>query len=290
MDIDYRKPSAELVLDLIMRDNPDFPFALTPDNCLLGRPTAFSEANNFRNTSISVNPKASSGYTGAMNVRYRRLGMAQLFPKGTVILDEWYPTSPIPVAELCRMINTKYGTSLTPTDFASTAFNNTNGVITTNANSQSLAFVGQLKIDRRVGERPVDTLIPEIAPSVAQINYGFEPSLDSLDIANRLSYGVDFGKFAATLETVTTLRTIPVDTTWREIIRYLGQVVGASYDLDVDVVNRGGFNRARIIRYVIPNVNVLSANSEDFNRVAVISLPADGTGWFKGTFLLHYRV
>lgn len=287
MDIDYRKPSSQLVLDLIARDNPDLPFVLTLDNCILGAARTMTPVG-IRNTVLSVNPKSASGYIGALNVTYRRLEIATLFPQGRVYLDEWTPSSPILIAEVCDMINRKYGTALQPSDFSTTSITNSTGNKTITVSGTSRAFIGSLTVVRNVGERPVDTLVPATVDAAPRLVADVVPAIEADNLADFRTYGIDFSRFSGLLASFTTLTTFPVNSATRELIAYMGLCVGEDYSLDRPVASRGGFGGARIIRYVLPNINVPEAN-QDYSAVAVIRLPANNNGWFAGQFLLHYN-
>lgn len=288
MDIDYQKPTAELVFDLINRDNSDLPFPLTVDNCVLGKPQTFSQAGNFRNTRISVNPKPGSGYIGAFNVTYRRLLPMQLFPNGRAQLDDWSPNSTIPTSEWVVWLNQKYGLKLAPTDFSTTSFNAVVGSKTIAFAATCPAFTGTFYINRQRLERPVDTLIPEVTTNVGQLIAGVPAGPDNDNVADFITYGIDASRFADMFSamSVTTKLTV-TNSRHAELVDYMGMVAGESYNLALPATVRGGFDGCSMTRYALPNVNVPEANSTDYTHVVII--PAIANGWFVGRFLLHYR-
>lgn len=294
MDIDFNAASADLVFALIKRDNPNLPFVLTKDNCTLGLPQVYTATGDFRNTKISVNPKKDSGYQGPFYVTYRRLVPVTLFPSAQPILNEWYDpnTGAIPVDTWLGWLNAKYGTKLVAADVTATTYGNANvaGSYTMSFNTKCPAFVGTFTIVRSNIKKPLSQQIPEITTNIAQLTTGVPMNASANDVADLLTYGADFSSWASTLNTFTTLQAFPQTQTALQIASYMASVSGRSIDGAVAVATKYGLNGARIIRYALPNANVPEANSDDYNYVAVITPPASGDCWFKGRFLLHFKV
>lgn len=294
MDIDFQKTSAELVFDLIKRDNPNLPFVLTKDNCTLGRPQTYTATGDFRNTRVSVTPKANVGYQGPFYVTYRRLVPVTLFPASQPILSDWYDpnTGAIPVDTWLGWLNARYGTKLQAADVTATTYGNGNtaGTFSMSFAATCPAFVGTFNVVRSNIKKPLDQQIPELTTTIAQLTAGVAMGSTVNDIADLLTYGADFSKQSATLNAMTTLQTVPQTNEFQRVGAYMAAVSGRSIQWEAAVANKYGMAGARIIRYALPNVNVPEANSDDYNYVAVITPPASGDCWFKGRFLLHYKI
>lgn len=303
MDIDYRKPSAELVFDLINRDNPQLPFKLVSSTTLLGKPSVLTVPADFvtpvttgRNTKISFSPKDASGYLGSAVVNYRRLDPTRLFPQGKVIVDGWSnDPSYLTVATVLGWINAKYGTALVMADVASqtgwgnAATKNTAQTVTLAFAATCPAFVGTFTIDRRAAKQPINQLVPDTTANILQLSAGVTPGPAADNVADWLTFSGDFSKFSTYLATLTALTTLPASLKVQELIKYMGLLTGLPLDISVAATTRNGMAGCRAIKYALPNVNVPEANSVDYNNVVVITPPAAG-GWFVGRFLLHYKV
>lgn len=76
----YNKPSAELLYDLINRDNPGLIAPLSSENViLLSGPTAINLGTFGRNTKATFNAIAGKGFSGRIEVMYDRINLANLY-------------------------------------------------------------------------------------------------------------------------------------------------------------------------------------------------------------------
>jgi len=293
MDLDYRKTSAELVFDLINRDNPQLPVKLTPDNCRLGVPAAIT-GQGIRNTQISVMPKGNSGYMATTVLTYRRLSSDVLFQQGVPVIDDYATPADltgvnIKVESAMRWINQKYGTMFIPADSDRAAVPNTvqTGYIW-NFPASNLAWIGSFRWNRKATKKPVSEQVPASTPLLLTLVSGVAPG-DQKPMADFMTYGTDFSKFTALLQSLTTLQVLPATAQAKDLVSYMGLVAGRKFNAYAPASMEGGLQDARCIKYALPNVNVPEANSTDYNNVVVITPPAAG-GWFVGKFLLHYKV
>jgi len=294
MDLDYRKTSAELVFDLINRDNPQLPYKLTPDNCRLGVPAAIT-GQGIRNTQISVMPKAGSGYMATTVLTYRRMSSDVLFQQGVPIIDDYATPSDmngaaIKVESAMRWINQKYGTNFIASDAD-------RAVVTAALGTAYIwgfpatnpAWIGSFRWNRKATKKPVSEQVPATTPALLTLVSGVAPGGNPDNLADFMTYGADFSKFSALLQTLTTLRVLPATAMAKDLVGYMSLVSGRKLNAYVDAATKFGMQDARCIKYALPNVNVPEANSTDYNNVVVITPPAAG-GWFVGKFLLHYKV
>lgn len=297
MDLDYRKKSSELVYDLINRDNPNLPAPVSPDNCRLGTPIAIA-ADGIRNTRIPVMALDGGFYMGSTSVTYRRLSQIDLFKQGRPIIEDYLlpadygsgGASYVHINAALRWINNRYGTNLVPGDSDRTQVPNAvQSAAIFNFPTSNPAWVGAFYWDRRATKKPVSEQIPELTPNVIVPVSGVASGVKHRNLADFMSYGADFSRFKDLLQTFTTTTTLAANAANRELINYLGIVVGRPLNLDVAGSVENGMGSCRIIRYALPNANYPEANSADYNYAAVI-LPPSGGGWFAGRFLLHYKV
>lgn len=278
MFLDYRKPSNELVIDLINRDNPDLPTPLTLDNCKLGLPVAFVEGGGgWRNTIITVMFNDSSIYMGPLQVRYRRLTPNELFPGGRVLIDHYRESGIIPEQEYVDLINDKYGTAIHPDEL--TNFNMGNSVHTGSISfvATCRAYVGSIPYSR------VQALIPINVPVSDPVSdWLVAQPVGSIDYSPVL-FGADFTPFDHLIKAVG--NTFQNRVEGRLLERVMSEYSGTLYG------DRGNkpfnTNTIRATIYKLPNNSAPNANVE-YDNVMVIT-PLNANSWLKGTIHLHYN-
>lgn len=76
----YTEDSKQTLLNLIMRDNPGLPFALTPENVIVEAITSVAPGptNGQRNTSARIRGVQGSGFTGSVVVYYNRIDLTKV--------------------------------------------------------------------------------------------------------------------------------------------------------------------------------------------------------------------
>lgn len=297
MDLDYRKKSSELVYDLINRDNPQLPVPVSPSNCKLGTPVAIA-ADGIRNTRIPIMALDGGFYMGSASVTYRRLRQDDLFHQGYPIIEDYLlpadygangPTY-AHINAVVRWVNNRYGTGFVPEDANIAQVSNAVAKQAIfNFPAANPAWVGAFFWDRRATKKPVSEQVPEVTPTMLTLATGVAPGTKPSNIADFMSYSADFTRFKDFLHGFTASTAMPTSLPARELITYLGAVVERRLSLDIGAQTEPGMAQTHIIRYALPNANVPEANSKDYNYVAVITPPSNGS-WFIGRFLLHYKV
>jgi len=296
MDIDYKKPVNELVVDLINRDNPQLPFPIKHDECFFGTPTAWSAAGDFRNTEVNVTPRSNSPYIGGFKVRYRRLRMQTLFPEN-IVFDDWYASASqtIPVSEYLAVLNRRTGLQLKWQD---TTFASATQLITVyrdqvngggvNMHANNLAFTGALA-GKFVGKYPVDFHVP--ADANVLVHWDGVPRDETDALRRYTAYGHDFSAFSDYLETWSTSspRTLlATDPDLVNFVQYIADATGQPFHLNAngDAFDLSG---AFGLRAVLPSGTPVGANGDDFNRVVSIYRSTKLTNMPDQLFL-HYKV
>lgn len=292
MFLDYRKPTIELVVDLINRDNPDLPFPIVANECFLGTPVAWSAAGNFRNTEINVTPRPNSPYIGGFKVRYRRLLISSLIPDGRVTHDEWYlNTGGIPIADFLAIFNKRTGMSLTPKDVAQTVMaiypqSPTTGSAMAMA-ATNLAFTGTV-MNYGVPRYPTDIHVPAVTTGL--FHWDGVPRNEADPLRRYTTYGHDFSAFSEYLETWNTgsPKTLAAtDLDLLNLIEYLATITGLPFDLGPETTPYGLLS-AFGLRYVLPSTAGFF-NSDDFNRCVLIYRSSKLTN-VPDVLYLHYKV
>lgn len=294
MDIDYKKPVDQLVVDLINRDNPQLPFPIKYDECFFGLPTTVSvPAGEFRNTEVSVTPRPNSPYIGAFKVRYRRLRMQTLFPDG-VWFDDWYIGQNLLITEVLPVINQRTGmqlkvadTTLVPTSYFYTGLT---GAMSLAMHANNLAFTGTLSV-KYAGKYPTSYHIP--ADVNMLVHWDGVPRDETDPLRRYTVYGHDFSAWGDYLETwsVSSAKNFAtIDSDLISLVQYLADITGQPFNLS----NNGDswdLYGALALRKVLPTGAAVwpGVNEVDYNRVVSIYRSAK-TGNMPDQLFLHYKV
>ena len=291
MFLDYRKPTNELVVDLINRDNPDLPFPIKANECFIGSPVIWFATGNFRNTEVSITPRSNSPYIGAFKVRYRRLTLGQLLPDGKVIHDDWYANASIPIATWLVAFNRRTGMSLTPSDVGQTAQTvypvSPNNSMTLSMSAGNLAFVGSC-VNFYVAKYPTDVHVP--AAITPLFHWDGVPRNEADPLRRYTTYGHDFSAFSDYLETwsVSIAKSlVATDLDLLNLLEYISTITGQQFDMGLEATP-GGMVGSFGMKYVLPAVNDYF-NSEDYNRCVIIYRSSKLTN-VPDQFYLHYKV
>ena len=289
MFLDYKKPTGELVVDLINRDNPDLPFPIKADECIFGTPTVWSAAGNYRNTELTITPRPNSPYIGGFKVRYRRLMLNSLLPD-YIWFDDWTVQNNIPTADFLVVFNRRTGMALTAKDIANSVVSiypfSTNASAM-NAAPTNLAFIGNTN-HRFLPRYAVDTHVP--ATINALVHWDGVPRNEADPLRRYTTYGHDFSAFSDYLETwstVTPKTLLATDLDLINLIDYIATVTGQPFDLGPDTTP-GGLLSAFGLRYVLPNL-VEFTNNDDYNRCVIIYRSSKLTN-MPDRLYLHYKV
>lgn len=109
--IPLNKPSEELVIDLINRDNPDAHLKAT--KVLLQDPVVNEGEGETLNTRVVVKARKNSGYRDSQEVKFDRLNLADLLRNVNVFVNVHNPKN---TAELLVELNKQIGTKLAASD------------------------------------------------------------------------------------------------------------------------------------------------------------------------------
>lgn len=281
MFLDYRKPSKELVIDLINRDNPNLPFPITYENCNIVSPVAVNEPSKygFRNTEVTIVPHDKVNWRGPTRVAYRRLEAKDLFPGGKVLLTDYSANTTIAKAEYIDSINDKYGTCIDLSELTSVAIastvHNGNFVFTTGC----LAYVGNIPYSRLQPLIPISSKIPNIVNDwlptqpVGGVDY------------TAVLYAADFTPFDHLIEGAgNTFQNNQFAQPLCEVMSVISGVKfgpGTSRPMDTASI------RATI--YTLPNSTIpsLSLANTKYSKVMLI-MPLNANSWLKGSLYLHF--
>lgn len=282
MFLDYRKPSKQLVVDLINRDNLNLPFPIGYDNCTFGTPLAVNNPTlyGFRNTLVTVYPNTPDTYRGPVRIAYRRLEPKDLFPNGRVMLDMYIPSGNMNKDIYVPYINEKYGTMIAMDEI-------TSGAISQSAHSSSigvspacLSLVGNIAFTRVTAKIPISRVVPDPLPEFVNIQNS------SVDNYWNVLRSVDFTPYVHLLGSLGNSFETPQGRFMLDVmsivdgIRFTNDTVNKPYNLHYNFVRR--------VVYTLPNVNVPQARA-GFNRV-IRMYPTNASSWLKGDVLLHYNV
>jgi hypothetical protein len=292
MFIDYKKPTGELVADLINRDNPDLPFPIKANECFFGTPVAWSAAGNFRNTEMTITPRSNSPYIGGFKVRYRRLALQSLLPDNAMVwFDEWYATAVVLLSDVLAALNKRTGLSLVEADTTSFAsfqvYGNTTSRSYLTMNAKNPAFTGQITCGF-LARYPTDLHVPAAPPML--VHWDGVPRNEADPLRRYATYGHDFSAFSDYLETwsTSTAKALnPTDLDLLNLVEYIATITGQPFDLGADTTP-GGLLSAYGLRYILPNASGYF-NSDDYNRCVILYRSSKLTN-MPDILYLHYKV
>lgn len=292
MFLDYRKPTNELVVDLINRDNPQLPFVIKANECFIGTPEIWSAAGNYRNTEVSITPRPNSPYIGAFKVRYRRLDIGSLVSGAQIIHDDWYANNGnVPIVDFLVAFNRRLGTALVPKDVVQVGMpvypQNPSLTSTLSMHITNLAFNGSV-VNKYVAKYPTDVHVP--AAVTPLFHWDGVPRNEADPLRRYTTYGHDFSAFSDYLETwsVSIAKSlVATDLDLLNLLEYISTITGQQFDLGPDTT-AGGLGGGFGIRYVFPAVNDYF-NSEDYNRCVILYRSTKLTN-VPDMLYLHYKV
>lgn len=282
MYIDYNKPTRELLLDLINRDNPQLDYPVTLDNCKISSPTAvtpFTDEYGYRNTVVTIvyTGEAAAAYVGPVKLHYRRLVPGELFPGGRVIVDHYRASGNIPKLEYIQQINDRYGLSLDPSDISSGDMGNHVHVGNITLAATCPAFVGVIPYSRISPAVPISAKIPAVLANWEHSQTSGNMSYLPLLFAN------DFTPFDHLIKAVgNTFQNIAVSELLRKVMSDISGV-----DFSNASPRPFNTNTIRATIYSLPHASAPKANSE-YRSVMVIT-PLNAASWLKDEIYLHYN-
>ncbi len=280
MFLDYRKPSKELVIDLINRDNPNLPFPITYENCNIVSPVAVNDPSvfGFRNTEATIVPHDNVNWRGGTKIAYRRLEAKDLFPGGRVLFGDYVSSATISKEVYLEAINNDYGTKLTLEEISSSDIQSTIHDGNLSFSTSCLAFSGLIPYSRLKAPIPLGIKLPNILPDWAPCQE------DGGKDYTPVLYGVDFTPFDHLIEGAgNTFQNVQFASPLIDVMNLYSSVKfgpSSTRPLDSSTV------RATIYDLPSSENSLLLANVQ-YSKVMVIT-PANGNSWLKGAMYLHY--
>jgi hypothetical protein len=309
----YKKPSKELVYDLINEANPQLALPVTQSNVGLGTPTAITGTSwPANNTKITLSPAPGTGdFIGRQEVNYRRLDLSALF-RGQVILIKKFKSTAGSVTgtlmytlyQLLGDINTRYGMNLTEDDLTNVNILRGNVLedgqytttVTVSTKATSLGYTGTFQLKWLNTKQSLEDMITVRELSGRLVPGGNDFSGEHTDVLTMAGYGLDVSQ--AWVQTGSTwngtawAKTNIVAGSYPPIVLMLNSV-NAKCGTDYKITSGGnsqttpgefaGFTWQCV---VLPNANFPDANSTDFNRLFIF-YPPDNCPWAAGELYLH---
>lgn len=163
MRTDYRKPSEEIILDLINGYNSQYTSTFGIDkihgkDVVIGVPYAI----NDEDTRITVTPKLTAPYIDPFSFTYRRVNLNELLRKNKDITFRTTEAGFLRVSEFIGKINERWGVNLGPNDYVDDGVFVVQGsydtIMVVRANHNSLVWTGSIAIRLTTGV-PLDSVI-----------------------------------------------------------------------------------------------------------------------------------
>jgi hypothetical protein len=158
--IDYKRPPAELVIDLINKDNGT---KFTTEQITFGIPKL--TLNGRHNTEVIVKATARSYFTGQTKLKYNRVDIADI-PGDRSTVFEINTSIETQLSDLIPAIDARYDLALTPEDYVNIplpaigAGVNEQDVVILKAALTSLVFINELNLQiTRAGQVLLSTVI-----------------------------------------------------------------------------------------------------------------------------------
>lgn len=314
----YKKPSPELVFDLINEANPSLDIPLTPTNVQLGKPVALTAAPwPAANTEIEVSAApGTTEYTGKKTLSYRRLEFASLWRGQTIQIEKYIDvtgmssgTAVFTVHQLLGDINQQYGVNLTVSDVNNTVI--TRGslgpdgqytrTVTASARSDSLGYTGTFQLVWKNAKQSLQDMV-----TVRELNGRLYPggndfSGEHKDVLHCAGFSIDITAtfreiwpgFGATALSDSNISSYPqLEPVIQAALTMVNAKCGTNYQRSAAgsyLTTPGDF--AGFLRFsnrILPNTLFPETNSTDFNRCMIIPAPND-CPWGTGNLYLHYN-
>lgn len=311
----YSKPSKEMVFDLINEANPTLTIPVTMVNVTLGTPVAIggvSWPNN--NTSIVASPMAGvSDYIGRQTLTYRRLDLGALFRGQQVQINKFKSTTNstsgsvmYTVYQLLADINSRYGLNLTQDDIVDGNIQRGSTLeggqytttVTVAAKATSLGYTGTFQLKWLNTKQSLEDMITVRELPGRVFPGGNDFSGAHKDILLSSAFGIDFsaamkatnpGWAGGAWPDQDILGSgAPGVAQVRAFLQLINQKCGTNYTFS----DSGSYQTTNEVRgftwqgVVLPNVGFAEANSTDFNRIVLLTAPAD-CPWATGSFMCH---
>lgn len=303
----YAKPSKDLVYDLINKANPTLPSPITPAIVRLDVPKIIGSAGPADlNTVIKASAKYNQGYTGTMELSYRRINLTNFFKNTTVIVNKFKDNGqPVKFSDYLNEFNSKYGFSLTSDDFTDVSFPGSNidpvdgmrtAAVTVNTKTDSLGFIGSFTFRWKNSPQELKNLITKqelpgrVYPPFTFVNlmtYGGDNTAALSDPIPGTNYKV-FDYFADNLLFAGTARP-DLLVGHNQFLNSVNAGYGTSFiaDSTKPMSTPGNLFNAVVRLVTLPNALYPTANNT-FGRMLVIQLQPGHT-WGTGDLFFHHN-
>lgn len=194
--LSYKKPSNELVYDLINLANPDLPIPVDANNVIIEKITdvAVNAASNNRNTSARLRGVQGMGYTDSITLYYDRIDLKAILPLYTQSKAGFTTFTATNVHSALAAIEEAFGVKFGTMDVVNSALPGANTPDYTYqfslaAQPASPAYRGSQAVRYYRGKPVLDTSITKDALDV--LKHPIDETLGKKCI-DLLTYGIDF--------------------------------------------------------------------------------------------------
>lgn len=274
--LSYKKPSSELVYDLINLANPQLPIPVDGNNVIIEKLTAIgtpNAASNMRNTSARLRGVQGMGYTDSVTLYYDRINLATIIPNRAQSNAGFTSFTATNVHSALAAIEAAFGVNFGTMDVVNSGLSQVsvpdyNSYFNLTAQPNSPAYVGAQSTRYYRGKPVLDTSITKEV--LDAINQPIDPVLGK-KCADLLTYGIDFTAYKNLLNV--TSAGLP---NWAGLRTVLDQLSIPQYD--------GPLNSNTV--QDVATTSMPSAN-KNFDRV-VVQTGIDAAG-IKGVAYYHYN-
>lgn len=160
MDIDYNRPSAQILHDLLFYTSGT---AIAAESLVFGKPETFGpfDGDRFKRDTrvrVSVAESAQTRMRGMVTLHYARLFLDDFVPKHEQTLIE-VATLPFTTYQILPMLNARYGLALDVDDVEDTVFTEDTPTFRMVAKASSLVWQGGLEFETTYEEKSLELLI-----------------------------------------------------------------------------------------------------------------------------------
>lgn len=300
--IDYRKPTDQLVFDLIEESNPGFKTTFDITKLALGTPTAITvdQADPYkRDTKIRVSGKPGSDVIGIKDITYRRIDLLKLMNgMASLVCREYAVNSSLPPSQWRPFINKALGVNI-PAASWSSSFNlgSTPSWVPGNAanytvqlGTTDLCYINRVPITYIAGKRTVnDILGAEPVVNGRLWPGGNDFSAGSKPRGEFLAYGMDFSEIN-NLAMIAGPVTIAVGANNFVTDAILARLQAQSPEYNwANLIHTtpGGILGTVWTRVTLPNAAVPEANPA-YKYCWYIPAPSTGS-WWQGKLIFHFN-
>lgn len=300
---DYRKPTSELIFDLIEESNPGFKSKYDITKLTLGTPSAITvdpQDPYKRDTQIVVSGAAGSNIIGKQTIQYRRINVRTLMNGMAVVVSYAYEPSLIQVpakwrAEVNRILGVNIPASAWSSTFNISRWDNWTPGMGANYTLQMVANdlcyystpgIGYTYVQTKrkaadlFGATPV--LAGRLWPGGNDFGAGSKPR------GEFLAYGMDFSEIP-NLNMVAGPVTVPVGGSNAITEAIIAKLKAQSPEYNwsnLAATTQGGILASVWTRVALPNAAVPEANP-DYKYCWYI--PAPTGAWWTGKLIFHFN-